>query len=461
VLTPGNAVVQELQDHFTFTDYGIISGLKENTAFAYLGDLTDRSANDIEITINMLRMKEASPVKVVLIGGNRDFNKVRMATDFEIVTADGQDIFSKDVLKGRDIIDLCKDISLSFTRDGNSAEIKYKFKKSIEEIQTYLSQFNNALWTPWVEKKDWKNDETGKPIKPKNQMPKKGDTTANTLNRAMFEKVQGGILETYGIQSTIVDYRKQELSKMLNNGSIINLEGVSGLPENKNFEKALFCVCCMVFGKEHDVATLETLFPDTILADDLHRYSVSNKNDLRKYLNGLHLQYIKQCHVIAHMKHGNKNIILTHAGMMDELTAPIMMNKRANKSPASLPTIIQEINREVRVMVDELSTTVTGNHFTTNQKGEIESQANLAHKFIFMTAPCSSMHGDISHKDAPVVSSPSGKVNELKELKYDLSGGFEVTWMTDEPGSTVLSAKNNEVENLQAIDYNIYGHAPK
>ena len=90
---PKDAVLDTLDASFKFEQVGangtsIISGIKENVAFAFLGDLTDRSPYDIRITRNMIKMKEdpANNGKVILIGGNRDFNKVRVADEFGIQT---------------------------------------------------------------------------------------------------------------------------------------------------------------------------------------------------------------------------------------------------------------------------------------------------------------------------------------------------------------------------------------
>ena len=69
-----------LNDHFEFTD-GIITKLKDNTSFAFLGDLVDNSNHSIRLLESFIRLKSDKPDNVILIGGNRDFNKVRMGIE--------------------------------------------------------------------------------------------------------------------------------------------------------------------------------------------------------------------------------------------------------------------------------------------------------------------------------------------------------------------------------------------
>ena len=154
---PKDAVLDTLDASFKFEQVGangtsIISGIKENVAFAFLGDLTDRSPYDIRITRNMIKMKEdpANNGKVILIGGNRDFNKVRVADEFGIQTIiEGVPVpvLSRKFTGLTNIWDLCEDISKNFGE-------KYTFIMNGSEIKERLASMGNAGQTVKVDNEE-------------------------------------------------------------------------------------------------------------------------------------------------------------------------------------------------------------------------------------------------------------------------------------------------------------------
>jgi hypothetical protein len=59
-------------------DYTPINLVSTKRAIVFTGDLIDRGAYTIRNLSNMLKLKEDYPDNVILIGGNRDINKIRM-----------------------------------------------------------------------------------------------------------------------------------------------------------------------------------------------------------------------------------------------------------------------------------------------------------------------------------------------------------------------------------------------
>jgi len=79
-----------LQEKFEFSADGLLTGLKGDVAIGFLGDLLDNESHSIRVLQAMIRLKNAYPANVLLIGGNRDFNKIRMGIELFIRDAGDQ-----------------------------------------------------------------------------------------------------------------------------------------------------------------------------------------------------------------------------------------------------------------------------------------------------------------------------------------------------------------------------------
>jgi len=78
-----------LQEKFEFSADGLLTGLKGDVAIGFLGDLLDNESHSIRVLQAMIRLKNAYPANVLLIGGNRDFNKIRMGIELFLQAEDG------------------------------------------------------------------------------------------------------------------------------------------------------------------------------------------------------------------------------------------------------------------------------------------------------------------------------------------------------------------------------------
>jgi hypothetical protein len=79
-------VSKELNNAFVFEN-GMISDIKENIAFSFVGDLLDNNCYSIRLMHKMINLKNKYPTRVIIIGGNRDFNKVRMGIELFMQTS--------------------------------------------------------------------------------------------------------------------------------------------------------------------------------------------------------------------------------------------------------------------------------------------------------------------------------------------------------------------------------------
>lgn len=74
-------VVKELVESSFDCEDGMLTTIKSDTAVGFLGDLLDNNDKSIRVLKKMITLKTQNVTSVILIGGNRDFNKVRMGIE--------------------------------------------------------------------------------------------------------------------------------------------------------------------------------------------------------------------------------------------------------------------------------------------------------------------------------------------------------------------------------------------
>jgi hypothetical protein len=78
-LVDDNKGIPELMNSaFEMAEPGFITGLKGETGLAFLGDLVDNERYSLRLLQTMITLKANHGNRVLLIGGNRDFNKIRI-----------------------------------------------------------------------------------------------------------------------------------------------------------------------------------------------------------------------------------------------------------------------------------------------------------------------------------------------------------------------------------------------
>ena len=90
-------VVDEM-NNFLLTD-GMIDDIKNSknstTCIAFTGDLVDNRPHSIRILEKIVKLKERYPSRVILVGGNRDFNKLRLGIELFLIRNDEIDKIDK------------------------------------------------------------------------------------------------------------------------------------------------------------------------------------------------------------------------------------------------------------------------------------------------------------------------------------------------------------------------------
>jgi hypothetical protein len=71
-------IFAQLNSDFILNDGLIVGFKKPDVALSFLGDLLDNNKYSIRLLQSFIKLKHENPDKVILIGGNRDFNKIRL-----------------------------------------------------------------------------------------------------------------------------------------------------------------------------------------------------------------------------------------------------------------------------------------------------------------------------------------------------------------------------------------------
>lgn len=271
-------VTSALNNAFIIDTNGNITRLKPNTAFAFLGDLLDNQKFSIRLMERMINLKETSPKQVILLGGNRDFNKLRMGIElFLQTTEEKKGTQHQEVVRPTtratfeskrewETSTTPGDKGLPWDKTTNMTELldrlsNVKFEFRHVGVPDYLKDVLPAWNTEMSNIEKIYNDKTN----------------ISGRLKIMYDK-------TLGIRPG-TSFMKQELNEMFN----INLSNYSDEVVDK-----LFCVIHMVMAFD---------WSGVKLPGYLSRF------------NGLYQKYLTLCHVIAGFTLDKKVGILSHGSM--------------------------------------------------------------------------------------------------------------------------------------------------
>ena len=161
-----NEVMTELIEHFEISNNilaqitgfkGIITGIKNsNVALAYTGDLFDQRPHSLRLLKAMIHLKDTYTDRVIIIGGNRDFNKLRLGIEFLVVNKDNTNLFSKpntDLNKLLDSDLIFRDNSVINIEEGDNDDhylpnvIRQKIKVKCTSAENYKLFHNRVEYT--------------------------------------------------------------------------------------------------------------------------------------------------------------------------------------------------------------------------------------------------------------------------------------------------------------------------
>jgi hypothetical protein len=293
-----NTVLEALNKAFIFDPDGNISKLKtDTTAFAFLGDLLDNNAFSIRLMERMINLKETYPKRVILLGGNRDFNKIRMGIELFIHTCDAHPISGDKGLPWDGTVDIQGLLD-------RLSKVKFEFRH--QGIPDYLKDI--GLWDNSINKGelDIYNDK-------------------NNIN----ERIKIMYSKTLGIMDG-TKFMKQEISEMFR----INLN----LPNySEEVVAKLICTIHMVMAFD---------WSEVKLPSYLSRF------------NALYKKYLTYCHVIAGFTMDGKIGVLSHGslpiktGIERTLTHPFGYDANSPLFVESKETKLARENRELQKRTD-------------------------------------------------------------------------------------------------------------
>lgn len=280
---------KRLKDYLLYDNHALT--LKnESTALIFAGDLIDNSTHSIRLMMSLLEITE----NILVVGGNRDFNKIRLADEHFMLYDDNPCITSK-AFTGKTLdqaIDIIKDNITNFTFKFSSADIinqGYKVK-------------------PW-----------------------------HINNYALFERtlqdrVGRVYLDMYGIGTVnegAVSFIFKELVEL-------------GLVENSS-DSLYKTIAVLLFN----------MLASRNWTDDVQiQFIGTNGIDYTERFNGLYVKYMKKCEMAAIFKQGDNYGFVSHGGfsqfsdyMTDKLGLSYELTKlRESLLPEAIPVTFQQGN---------------------------------------------------------------------------------------------------------------------
>jgi len=411
-------VDSQLNRDFVFED-GLIADFKnDHVALAFLGDLLDNGEYSIRALEKYIELKNRYPTRVILIGGNRDFNKIRM----------GIELFFEDSSKrGLDKLPWngTTNITTLIARLNSPAYSNMTFREN--KIPDYLQKA--TLWNTITD-----IDATGTSVLERDY--NNVATPFHSRLDAMFRKTKG-----VGGYKFIVD----ELNKLFPG---------SGLVVANETTAKIVCLFQMVMAFNWD-------------PEELPEY-------LRRF-NGLYINYLEQSHVISVFNINDKVGVLSHSGIPQKTTKPNYTDEKKltypfgynwnnpsmNFKAGTLRDVIRGIEKEKVSLISEVNNKKTNKYEVGAHKGIYASTHNLIDKFIHLTAATTfkdNKYGARS-ENSPVVWGLPISTNQRTDINLLVGGNVFNSWTNED------SKKYNKmyVDNQggQNISYNIFGHTPQ
>ena len=399
------AVINDIQTNFDICN-GIITNIKNpKAALAYTGDLFDNRPHSLRLLKNMVNMKMTDNLKnrIILIGGNRDFNKLRLGVELFLILPDTLTIEQKN--KG--------DIFSGAYTLSNLLSNEYDLKFAEDKVPEYL---NHSKWT-FGKDKEKIYDLFESVFKDSDHSTK----YANRVN-AIFEQsmgIAGEETETDPVQG--IAY-KTELREIF--------EGFPGL--NLNDDNTVCKLICLLFmAMCFDWGGINLLDPKDPASRIFNDYS------------GLIYKYLKNAHSVAYFSlSSSKNGFLTHSGMRS-ITSPL--GYEPNENEKNLDEFLPLLQEDLSTMLNEYNNYKTDKQYLALKKFI---------RYVAITSPPYDKH-------SPIVKGQG--INTNHDIKIGGTDFNEYTNDDDFPTNYIKSeAKTLNIQKAdgESVTYNIFGHLP-
>ena len=290
-------------------------------SMAFTGDLIDNGPYSIRLMKAFLKLKTVLPNRIILIGGNRDFNKIRLGIELYIEKQNSQPgdypwSFCENAL---DMYKKLKDNNYSFRQ------------KSIPE---YLQVKLSANGKKWFE--DGNDDNYKKSYESDDKIIERLSIIFyNTLGIPTFENI---ISELNTLFFNDNSFLKLKVNKNSTTSSFTT--DAIDAQSQKDYETTAKFICVIQM-------IMSFIWEESTIPDFLKKY------------NGLYYKYLSCVHLVATFELNNKRGILSHGGVptVDDqvaLTSPfgfttdksLLLTHDITTTLANLNKIIEEIDKE-------------------------------------------------------------------------------------------------------------------
>ena len=395
---------------------GIIRQVKPGFQYVFLGDLQDNSSYTIRLLQAMTTMKRANPTNVLLIGGNRDFNKIRMGIELYITHGAGHLPWQKS--DGSPVTTVEELVA-------NLSSVAFSFRE--KAVPSYLEGAVPG-WTSAMAKISKEYTE-GSPI---------------------LDRVRMTLQTTMGIGFGLPNPEKDLLDELQ---LLLNIDGAG-------IEGALLCTMAMVMGFEWPalpvfLADYNGLYIKYLrLSHVIAKFTVGEKIGIVSH-GGLPHDFKyptadKLGGPFAHL------IPKADKDASYRLTSPFGFRQETpGFVGAGLDTILTEIEAEKNAMCDAVNELqATG---LIGFKSTKKSLYNLIAKYVQLTAMSTFPHDHYAESQAsPVVGmQPIPIENWIGDIRVQEGGDTDWAVAQKEAPGKVLN------EGASLIHYNIFGHAPQ
>lgn len=413
----------KLQEYLTYDNTTLtINPDNKNLALIFLGDLIDNANHNIRLMLSFLELKEKHKKDVLLVGGNRDFNKIRLA-DEHFMLWDKTPCITFEWKESKKLEDVVNTICDSFVLKPTTPTF---------ESELFDFAFNaDELVNPTYKVKPWHINNMA------------------LFTRDFVARINRVYLDMYGIAD----------------GNAVSLL----------FDELVILGCITLppsldAGKTNLYKTITVTLFNMLASRKWTNPTIIFKNEeTTALLNGLYVKYMEQCHIAAIFKQGVDYGFVSHGsvGLVDNyLTTELGLSYELTKLKSMLINNTTKVKFQECSLLDicqsyeDLKTEVT-----TQMKSDtptlVRSHAAVEH-LIHMTAATKYFVENTSsfvyhHSLSPVLGYRAPR-STTKGVKPKMGGSRKYIPKVNDKAIKVASLYDR---NGQPFKWVIYGHQPR
>ena len=457
--------------------------LPDGVGFCFLGDLVDHGPYSVQLLYNMTALKERYQNRVILVLGNRDLNKLRMADEQTILQKNRSHNGYKCIFCDKSV---------------KTALLKGSFVSVVEAVHKLVKNKNTKFAVDrkqLLERASYLmgKDKAGQVI---DEAEKEGPIDIDIVARLKFLytktfKAGGEIDQFYRLREFRVTNRETKQLSTLYSELV-----PSDPPNTKQLEKCSVALALlnMIMGNKWE---LKDILNDTILSD----LDITTESGLTlDKINGLYPRYIANGNIIAKIQMDNKLYYASHHGVPGEISYITRCDPADNET--MICDEVDQKRKQSRVSeyvlrdyhknlwTDTVEETPIVDIFTIDGDGEFPCKDKEQKKIQKRLRKLRMiLELSFSNKYSPVVTETTDKIEDdpkdLWDIPLQQQGGMmyvkrkrkkkvgaNILVVEDPSGKSwrngrkenrdIYDAVNaREYDGVQKITANIYGHMPQ